>query len=298
MTTDNSNPNAPAGGESGAGGDHDNRVIAALAMKGANPPQRIIVYTCYGIIALGLAVLAAPPYETIKQLSALGLLVVALLFVAIRVINRYQALAQQKPDPPPGPGPVVEPEPIPDPPSTWRLSNADKKEIRGVLEEARQKALRVLQAKNGKLTDDHVRVNVFLREDGARSQLDECTLKIEPGLHLKMNNQRELAIALHPGQGATGRAFQNRKPQVAQRLPAKEGGGWESFYDISPELAAIIDPDLKWVISMPLKGSKGEAIGVMSVDGLVQQFDVDALNACSYDLTTSAIIVAGLIMGS
>src|ERR1022692_3454212 len=86
MTTDNSNPKDPVGAGSGAGGDNDNRFIAALAMKGANPPQRIIVYVCYGIIALGLAILAAPPYETIKQLGALGLLLVALLAVAILVI--------------------------------------------------------------------------------------------------------------------------------------------------------------------------------------------------------------------
>ncbi len=113
-----------------------------------------------------------------------------------------------------------------------------------------------------------------------------------------MNNPGELyGVVLKPGQGATGKAYSSGHPQLALRLPDGAGGGWDTVYEITPDLAKIIDEKLRWVISMPLKGQDGNPIGVMSVDGLVEDFDVDVLNECSQLLTTYALIAAALIMG-
>ncbi len=274
------------------GGSQDNRYVAALAMRGANPALKIIVYVCYGIIALGSLALVSPPYETAFKLGALGILVGALLIVAILVLIRYQALTQETPLP-------VRPAPVPPPvPGPRHLSSADRRLILETLDEAREAAQKFLSGYNANIKITQVRANVFLPEYTDNDAAKPCVLKIKPGLHQNMNRPKEIEIPLKPGQGATGRAFESSSSRVAIRLPSDQGGGWEAVFEITAALAEIIDPDLKWVISMPLMDGNRKPIGVMSVDGLVEEFTFDALNRCTVPLTNCSLAIAGIIMGN
>ena len=101
-------------------------------------------------------------------------------------------------------------------------------------------------------------------------------LKIYPDYIPNMSGD-ELGIQLKPLQGVTGKVCEDRTALVAQRLAEAEGGGWRHEYSITAELAKIIHPELKWIISMPLKSGSEAPIGVMCIDGLVHQFSVDKL---------------------
>jgi hypothetical protein len=84
----------------GVRGIDSNRVVAALAMEGANPWQRIIVYACFGIILLSIILGVLPPYTTEKQLGMLAMLIAALATALIMVVVRYTSLrnADVQPD--------------------------------------------------------------------------------------------------------------------------------------------------------------------------------------------------------
>src|SRR5580692_6399918 len=71
-----------------------NAAIAALAMEGADPWQRNIVYGCYGLISLDLVGLLLPPYESAKQLWLVGIASTLLSIVIILIIwNRFHPTA-------------------------------------------------------------------------------------------------------------------------------------------------------------------------------------------------------------
>lgn len=48
------------------------KALAAIAMEGSNPWQKIIVYSCFGMILGSILVIGLPPYATSKQLSVFG----------------------------------------------------------------------------------------------------------------------------------------------------------------------------------------------------------------------------------
>jgi hypothetical protein len=258
-----------------------NAAIAALAMKGATPGQKLVVYVCYGIILLGIVALGIPPYEQAKVFVALPCVLVALLAVSFWTLPRYRELGQGR-----------------DEPRTIRLSDFMRDGIRDILENARREAFSFLQKLQPALSDEQIRANIFFPEYGSPGRWDDYTLKIWPGLHLKMERPEELGISLKPEQGLTGYVFHSGKSAVAQRLESKNAvGGWDKVYQISDELAAIIHPALKWIISMPLNGSDGKPFGVMNVDGLVHDFKLDMLYDCSKKLTIFAPLISAAIQG-
>jgi hypothetical protein len=264
-----------------------NAALAALAMRGGDTWQKLIVYLCYAISGLGILVISVPPYETPKQLCCLAFIIVPLCSAIFFVIIRYRhLLGEQKPQ-------ATVP---PASPTNITLSSTTRKAMFDVLEAARHLVWDHLHIKKPDLQENQVRANIFFPEyESAGKSKHAFVLKIKPGLHINMT-EPELGITLAPGQGLTGHVFQTGEPRVAQRQPTVETG-WDERYQITPELAAIIHPELKWIVSMPLKGADGKPIAVMNIDGLTHQFNVDDLYECSRKLTQSAIIMAGLALG-
>jgi hypothetical protein len=256
--------------------------LAALAMEGGDPWQRWGIYLCYLVTIVAIIAISMPPYETQKQLPCVFGVVLPLSIALYVVILRYRHLSGlATPSTPPGG------------PNNVRLATATRQQLFEVLEEARCVVRDLLLEKNRPLEDKQVRANIFLPEYDPRGAY---VLKIRSGLHIHMT-EPELGIVLNDGQGLTGHVFKTCEPRVAQRLPT-EKTGWDLIYKITPKIAKIIHPELKWIVSMPLKGSDGKAIAVMNIDGLVHQFDIDDLYACARKLTRHAIILAGLAAGN
>jgi hypothetical protein len=262
----------------------ENAAIAALAMQGADPWQRVIVYLFYGIILITILYLTSPPYATDK-FKALVLVVPFLVVTAIFVIVRYKKLSSGEQVTSSGP-------------KTIQLSAVVSDRVRIILEDFRKQAHAFLKTKDPTLSDNEVRANIFFPEYGNSKKWDDYVLKIRFLLHLNME-EPEIGITLCPGQGVTDKVFQTGEAQTAKRMKSDSavGGDWDKVYHITDELAAVIHPDLKWIISMPIKGQTGPCIGVMNVDGLVHEFKTDTLVDCAGRLTTFPYTVFGLVTG-
>ncbi len=262
-----------------------NATLAALAMKGADPWQRFVVYGCYLIAAIATLVVSLPPYEAAKQVACVCVIVVPLVTAIGFVLVRYRRLSGAESghtDSPPNPAASKD----------IKLGTATQERMFELLEEARKLVINTLWQKQPALEDRQIRANIFFPERRGRGYV----LKIRPGLHCQMS-EPELGITLKEGQGLTGRVILSGEPQVARRLDT-EPTGWDTLYKLTPELAKIIHPDLKWIVSMPLKGGDNKPIGVMNIDGLTHDFEMDDLYACARKLTTLAILLAGLAMGN
>jgi pimeloyl-ACP methyl ester carboxylesterase len=118
-----------------------------------------------------------------------------------------------------------------------------------------------------------VRVNLFAPIDGA--------LRIVPGATDNMNYAPELDLKIAENHGATGSAFGSGNPCVV----VKRGEGWTGNTLPGDELAKI-NPDLRWVISLPVKSeARSTVVGVINVDGLdnipdaLQDLDSQAFKA-------------------
>jgi hypothetical protein len=101
-----------------------------------------------------------------------------------------------------------------------------------------------------------VQANVF-------GVVDKGFLGILPGLSVNMSGQ-ELAIKIPVGYGCTGRAFQKGETVIGVKLK----DGWRSLA-LSPVETNRLHPDLKWIISVPVRQPDDSAVRwVLSVDGL------------------------------
>ena len=265
-----------------------NTTIAALAMKGANPFQKIIVYCCYGVILLGIIALTVPPYQALKELLALAVTVIFLGIVAVVVLTRYKDLSRI-PD-------VVSTSPTAIPPENLLLtiSELKREHLRKLLIDNRNIAFEFLKSKNPEVSDNDVRANIFFPEYDSPTNLKQYKLKICPGLHLKMDYPPELNICFQPNQGATGNVFASGQARVAQRLTSGTGD-WDDFYNITDDFVKTIHHDLKWIISMPLQVAGEKPMGVVNVDGLRYQFPNDVLYECMFKLTTNVMVMSNVL---
>lgn len=271
--------------------------LAAAAMQGAEPWQRYLVFSCYSISGLGILVIGMPPYETNKQLWASGISGSLIFLAMMFVLWHYRKLIGSRVPGPNGNGLPLLPTPpaSAEKPSTPEIPLLVHNAIRETLANARKVAFDFLNALNSSLLDEHVRGNIFFPEYGPSGNRDDYVLKIRPGLHINMNSEPEIAIVLKPKQGATGQTFYSGVPRVARRLDDDSVGGWEETHRITPELEKVLNKDLQWVISMPLRGDGGRCIGVMNIDGLVYEFKNDQLQDCMKKLTSYPFIIDGFI---
>jgi hypothetical protein len=271
------------------------QALAVIAMTGAPAVLRLLVYVCYGVIVLVVISICVPPYTAQKQIFLETLGVVALLISGAMVLWRYRNLpkVQALPEVPVDGRPVATPR-------KSLLSDLVFQKVRATLEETRASVRDYLLGSNAALLDNHVRANIFIPEWKTGSgtlgaaALNDCVLKIYPGLSLKMDREGERAMALKIGQGVTGQVFADGKARVVLRIPSQPSG-WDSSQEITEELAAIIHPELQWIMSMRLEGSDGHPVGVMNIDGLREQFDVDTLYDCMTRLGAYAAIIGNFI---
>lgn len=264
--------------------------IAVFAMRGADPRLKFVVFACYGIAALGIILVVSPPYDVLKQLVGAGLAMAFLLAAVVMVVLNYRNLTPaaangQHGEPAPR---IAEPIEIPD--ATFRR-------VLDMLGDARSKARDFLLQTKPNLADGCIRANLFFPKYDPAGKRDDYVLKIWLGLHLKMDRESEINIEFKPGQGATGLVFESGRPRVAKKLDS-EDGDWDEVFKITGNLAAIIHPDLKWIVSMPLKDDDEITIGVLNIDGICEDFDRDLLYECMVKVTDSAVIIHDLIIGN
>jgi hypothetical protein len=248
---------------------------------------RIVAYICFIIALLAIIVLLTPPYQQTKSLIALGFTILALIGVAFVLLSGNR-----------GGTATTNVSSTTAKPQTLRLTELISQGIRTTLEEARINVYNFLKKKIGQLADKHIRANVFFPVYDNSGGNDDYVLRIYPGLHLKMDQNAERQIQFGPNQGLVGLVFASAQGSVAQRGSGPSSEKWDRDYDITQDLEKVIHPELKWVLSMPLKKDDGTAIGVLNVDGLCHQFDIDTLYECLRVLTPSAIIAGRMAVGN
>lgn len=90
------------------------KALAAIAMEGSNPWQKIIVYACFGVILGSICVVGLPPYHSSKQLTVFGTLAGNLLISVIFIFYRYNSLRRPEQEPRRKKGPAVKHQAISD----------------------------------------------------------------------------------------------------------------------------------------------------------------------------------------
>jgi|GEM_PF-7084897 len=136
------------------------------------------------------------------------------------------------------------------------ISQETVDELKSLLDEAIAKAFDILNNLSD-LTKEHIRGNVFLPEPKSRKQGMVFHLSMHHSLRQRMEPW-EWEIAFAPGEGSTGTAFDTGQQSIA---PNRK-------YMLSQVSEKNIHKDLTWVISTPLKNSKGVTHAILNVDGL------------------------------
>jgi hypothetical protein len=75
-----------------------------------------------------------------------------------------------------------------------------------------------------------------------------------------MDGPGEWGVSMRPGQGCAGVAWETQKPHVAV-YP------FEGINGLEPNQAQLVDPDLRWIVSVPICDDEGKPKWVVNVDG-------------------------------
>jgi hypothetical protein len=160
-----------------------------------------------------------------------------------------------------------------------RLTDKQKKDIRLTLQKATEDVSGFL-----KINPDLLRANLFAPDEHGN-------MHIIQELAYNMHRTDEMTLNIPVGYGSTGRCFQSGQPNIAVFR-----GGWREAALAEEELKKL-DPDLQWVISVPVKGTNDDVrpIWVMNIDCLKQQRDETELQGAlghlyAWSYTISIII--------
>lgn len=148
---------------------------------------------------------------------------------------------------------------------TLPLSKTLLDELIPCIENARMKCLekiRTFSDQSG-ISSDCVRANVFVPEYGGVRHGYAFELVMHDRLRREMDRSQEWGVRLAPGFGATGTVFLECQQRIVQRRD----------FELTEGLRDLIHPELKWIISSPVKGSSGEALAVLNIDGLKYELD-------------------------
>jgi hypothetical protein len=138
---------------------------------------------------------------------------------------------------------------------------------------------------------ERIRVTVFLPENRRDRVLrgDVCSLYIPPKLHQGIGpKSAEREIKFRTNEGLTGRVYTEQRPLGTQRDPEDgkwkriefEGGtqGEDEAFELTDAQKAVVNQELRWIVSFPLKTSEdGETLGVLNIDGLVDELSNDEM---------------------
>lgn len=230
--------------------------------------QSFFVAAAYLSIAGCIVVVLVPPYESGKQVCALGFGIAGVLVLAGMVAGEYRK--RSKADKPAASSPTM---------FAIQLPANEFEQVRQLLNTARRRVSEFLQSKNAELQDSQVRANIFVSNAGQSGRPDESFLEIYHGLHWNMDSHKERGIKLGLQQGVTGSVYRTGRSRVALRIE-DDAAEWEESFDITAELREIIHPELMWIVSMPIRDTQGRTIGVLNIDGLKHKFFDDDLYGC------------------
>ncbi|HEX9774102.1 MAG TPA: hypothetical protein VGB83_00780 [Actinomycetota bacterium] len=92
-------------------------------------------------------------------------------------------------------------------------------------------------------------------------------MRMLQGMTHNMNHPPELTITMPVGEGSTGTCFHRNESNVAILDPS---GAWPHPYSLPPAEVAKAHPNLKWIISFPVRvgPGRGTPLWILNVDGL------------------------------
>ena len=128
------------------------------------------------------------------------------------------------------------------------LSDDDREAVRALLSDIRDAVARSLDSDKARC-----RANVI-----AENRLGR--LQMIGDLRINMDGAREWGVSMRSGQGCAGVAWEIREPHVAV-YPFEGTDGLES------DQAQLVDPDLRWIISVPIIDNEGKPKWIVNVDG-------------------------------
>lgn len=112
--------------------------------------------------------------------------------------------------------------------------------------------------RKSRISDDMVRANVFVPDMQPQYSGITFQLYMHPKLRFNMQHPPEWGIRFSPGEGGTGTAFDDRRQSIHT----------SRSFGLAEEHRTLINPDLRWFISSPIKGADGTPLAVMNIDGL------------------------------
>ena len=146
-----------------------------------------------------------------------------------------------------------------------------------------------------------VRANVFLPDTDELGSGGFCSLHMPKGLQVGMTSSKELAIRFWPGQGLTGVVFKTQTPQAATFTDATDAadGDRHDEFELTREQKNRVHPELKWIVSCPLKvqdGDKTRTMGVLNVDGLEWELTDEQIQRLMSVVVVEVCTLTGLLM--
>lgn len=119
-----------------------------------------------------------------------------------------------------------------------------------------------------KIEDDSIRANVFLPDyRTSNPQGYAFKLYMPSQLRRQMNYPPEHGIRFYPGEGATGIVFDEGQQKIILHKD----------FLLSERHKSQIHPELKWIISTPLKGTKGTTQAVLNIDGIRRDLNRESI---------------------
>jgi hypothetical protein len=175
------------------------------------------------------------------------------------------------------------------------------KQLRSVRLLAQSKYKRILQARSQTpdvISEERVRTNVFLADTSSSSYGVVCRLYIPERLHHGMLDEKERGIRFRPSEGLTGRVFSLQEAFGGRRdsesnpwqlihLEGPAGPGDEAF-PLTQEQTSVIAPDLRWIVSYPLKttiAGVSHTIGVLNIDGMSESLTPEEMQSIYHSLS-------------
>jgi hypothetical protein len=128
------------------------------------------------------------------------------------------------------------------------LDEGDRAAVRAVLSAARDDVARALGSDRA-----HCRGNVVLENRLRR-------LQISRDLMVNMDGVAEWQISMRPGRGCAGVAWSTQRPHVAIHP-------FEGTDGLEPDQALLVDPEVRWIISVPIFADDGTPTWIVNVDG-------------------------------
>ncbi|HEX8688692.1 MAG TPA: hypothetical protein VF729_00450 [Solirubrobacterales bacterium] len=128
------------------------------------------------------------------------------------------------------------------------LDEGDRAAVRAVLSAARDEVARILGSDRARCRGNIVAENRLRR------------LQISRDLMVNMDGVGEWQISMRPGRGSAGVAWSTRQPHVAIHP-------FEGTDGLEPDQARLVDPEVRWIISVPILAEDGKPTWIVNIDG-------------------------------